>query len=455
MKKPQFEFKKYSIDEAYEFVDIYKEAAKSFSSDSGMDVSSFLNLLDEIKRSFVDGKKFKSFPRKQDKALDYLIDLRIFLEKEREALASRFSKAKAKIGTKLAQERQEINNLINHERDLVRVKSLISHFEDAHVYPNINLVNDLKKHNLENTYDRNYFYKSYRNIISERIARLEGNQPIIFPDIAQLFTIIETDKILIENGLLDYGIYEVTRSNHRNIRNGTYFYSFDKQDNLLVMAPPFKFLNFDGSKYIVFDAKLYKSNKVISIPKTDILSFKLYGTELMQSSVSTNRRPNEVEVLSPTTNMPYQRPSISGTFFSSLLFGSAFTILNGVGKQMHQQTNVLGNKLDGLRNKMDEVVSAINNISITTDHKIIDTSRVQIVLTDRRDLEIDGIHIFYDLNRMYPNLDKASESSTKQIEQPKGSSPSLAKEILELKQLLDQGIIDEEEFKSLKKKLIN
>jgi len=116
---------------------------------------------------------------------------------------------------------------------------------------------------------------------------------------------------------------------------------------------------------------------------------------------------------------------------------------------------VLGNKLDNLGDKLDDVVQAINGISISTDHQIIDTSRVQIILTKRRDLEIDGVNIYYDLNRVYPNL--GTEGSVKQSQI--GSTPiaqpiSMTDEIMKLKQMFDEGLIDEEEFKAMKKKLI-
>ena len=77
-------------------------------------------------------------------------------------------------------------------------------------------------------------------------------------------------------------------------------------------------------------------------------------------------------------------------------------------------------ELDNLGDKLDDVVKAINSISISTDHQIIDTSRVQIVLSNRRDLEIDGVNIYYDLNRVYPNL--SSEGSVKQSQIESASS---------------------------------
>ena len=305
-------------------------------------------------------------------------------------------------------------------------------------------------------YGRDYFLNEYKKIISSRTANVGSENLIFYPDIAQYFTIIETDKILIENGMKDYGLYEITRSSHPEVNKGINFYSFDDDDNLLMMAPPYRVMGHNKSQYIIFDATLYESNKVVRIPKSEILSYKLYGTELMQSTVSTNARPNEVQVSDNNVSNAYERPSITGTFFSSLLFGSTYTLLNGVGKALHNQTNMLGDKLDNLGGKLDKVVEAINSISITTDHKIIDTSRVQIVLTNRRDLEIDGINIFYDLNRVYPNLNALKNPSIKEVEHKSNSesSSNIADEVLKLKQLLDQGVIDEEEFKAMKKKLI-
>ena len=112
-------------------------------------------------------------------------------------------------------------------------------------------------------------------------------------------------------------------------------------------------------------------------------------------------------------------------------------------------------ELDNLGDKLDDVVQAINSISISTDHQIIDASRVQIVLSNRRDLEIDGVNIYYDLNRVYPNL--SSDGSVREsqvISASSEASSNMADEIRKLKQLLDEGLIDEEEFKAMKKKLI-
>lgn len=293
-----------------------------------------------------------------------------------------------------------------------------------------------------------------QKIESRDVYRNESDS-LLYPEVIQYYTILETDKILLERGMKDYSMYQVTRSNHNGIDVGSYFYSFDEYDNLLMTTFPFQQADLKQGTYIVFDSELYRSGEVIVIPKEEILSYKLYGTEMMQSSVTTNSKSEVMDARTSNDLVTYKSPSIVGTFFSSMLFGSAYTILNGVGKQMYQQTNVLGNKLDGLSDQLNRVVDAINNISITTNHKIIDTSRVQIILTNKRDLEIDGISIFYDLNRIFPGLDNQKESPPKQIEQTyKSSSPSLAEEVLALKQLLDQGIIDDEEFKAMKKKLL-
>ena len=323
-------------------------------------------------------------------------------------------------------------------------------------YPEI----DLSLQRIKSFDIRNQLLALYRELVTSRKAHFFRNRDydlngIMYPEIIQYFTIIETDKILIENGMRDYGLYEISRSTHGVIDLGEYFYAFDESDNLLMLKPPYRHLSTDTGNYIVFDSQLYQKNEVIVIPKSEIVSYKLYGTELMQSTVRTNQRDNIVEASNDVSNPQYRSPSIIGTALSGFLFGSAYTILNGVGKAMHQQTNVLGNKLDNLGDKLDDVVHAINSISISTDHQIIDTSRVQIILTNRRDLEIDGVNIYYDLNRVYPNL--GTEGSVKQSQigsMPIAQPISMTDEIMKLKQMFDDGIIDEEEFKAMKKKLI-
>lgn len=302
---------------------------------------------------------------------------------------------------------------------------------------------------------KDFIASEYKKRIENRSITLNSDGILLFPEIAQYYSIIEIDKILLENGLDNYGIYEVTRSNHPDISNGTKFYSFNENDDLVIMDSPYKIADFDGAKYLLFESLEYKSSKIITIPKNEIVSYKLYGSELMQSTVSTNYRPNEADLVSQSSNGEYLKPSITGTLFSTFIFGSTYTILNGVGKLLNQQTNLLGNKLDGIQSSVDKVIEAINSISITTNHKIIDTSRVQIILTDRRDLEIDGINIYYDLNRVYPNIDNKSGRRIEEIDSKSSSSLNVADELLKLKQLHDQGVIDDEEFKVLKSKLLS
>ena len=449
MKKPRFEFSDYTIKEINELLELYERSANEDESNSIIDLAPFFEQLKMIKDSLISGKNFKPFPKLSFNAKKYCIDLYNHIEKLREELATKKSVAISKQNKSLKIQ-QEL------ESKFTKLDSNFKKLEESSVYPEYVGQSDVINHFFrKNNINRDYFYNKYKTIISDRTASLENEKLIFYPEIAQYFTIIETDKILLENGMNDYGLYEVTRSNHPQITKGIHFYSFDDADNLLILGAPYQVLTSNHSQYIVFDSRLYDTNKLVRIPKSEILSFKLYGTELMQSTVSTNTRPSELKVFESQLSEKYQRPSITGTFFSALLFGSTYTLLNGVGKSLHNQTNVLGNKLDSLGGQLDRVVEAINNISITTDHKIIDTSRVQIVLSNRRDLEIDGINIFYDLNRVYPNLDKPSNDSVPKLEEKAPSSTNMADEVLKLKQLLDQGIIDEEEFKAMKKKLIN
>jgi hypothetical protein len=341
---------------------------------------------------------------------------------------------------------KRVNDLYNQMNDFI---------SDG-FYPVIDIIEPTEELLLQNRIE---VAANYENLVSSRKSRLRSNDfdpnNIPFPDIIQYYTIIETDKILIENGLIEYSINEVSRSSHPSIGIGEYFYCFDDAGDLLMYKVPYRHVSTRKGNYIFLDSELYNKNEVIVIPKSEIISFKLYGTELMQSTVRTNSLSRDTEQRVFTSQSGYQPPSIVGTALSAILFGSTYTILKGVGKSIHQQTNVLGNRLNNLEGKMDDIVDAINSISISTDHQIIDTSRVQIVLSERRDLEIDGVNIYYDLNRVYPEKVNKSFSATTQIEsQETGSQISMTDEIMKLKKMLDDGIIDEEEFKSIKKKLI-
>ena len=449
MKKPKFEFKNFNVDELYELLELYRSTAVTDKSNSVLDLNPFLEELDLLKESIENGKKYKPFPKFSFNARSYCINMYNHLERVREDFATKKSRAISK-----QNKSDKIRNEL--ESSLEKLESNFEHLKLSSVYPEkIGQMDLVNKYLREKNLDRDYFLNEYKKIISSRTANVGSENLIFYPDIAQYFTIIETDKILIENGMKDYGLYEITRSSHPEVNKGINFYSFDDDDNLLMMAPPYRVMGHNKSQYIIFDATLYESNKVVRIPKSEILSYKLYGTELMQSTVSTNARPNEVQVSDNNVSNAYERPSITGTFFSSLLFGSTYTLLNGVGKALHNQTNMLGDKLDNLGGKLDKVVEAINSISITTDHKIIDTSRVQIVLTNRRDLEIDGINIFYDLNRVYPNFEVSKIDSAPRIEGDRPYKANMTEEVLKLKDLFDQGVIDEEEFKAMKKKLIS
>jgi hypothetical protein len=355
---------------------------------------------------------------------------------------------------------QYIIDAKNQDNELIFQKEFDTQFIknlEKGYYPIIDITESSKEFWLQS---RNQVIPLYSALVKSGNSRFESNDidsdKIPFPEIIQYFTIIETDKILLKKGLSDYSINEVSRSTHPNIGPGEYFYAFDDSDNLLMINAPYRHVSTSKGNYIFFDSDLYNKSEVIVIPKSEIISFKLYGTELMQSSVKTNKVERDVEQRTVSSQSDYQSPSIIGTALSAFLFGSAYTILKGVGKAVHQQTNVLGNKLENLGDKMEDIVDAINSISISTDHQIIDTSRVQIVLSNRRDLEIDGINIYYDLNRMYPELGNDS-SKAKTLSESQGSvkQTSMTDEIMKLKTMLDDGIIDEEEFKEMKKKFIS
>ncbi len=334
--------------------------------------------------------------------------------------------------------------LINNRSQYLREVDEINRLKINSSYP----TNSISNYDLIENY--------YKDVIESRKGHFDELE-IIEPKIAQYFTLIETDKILLELGMEDYSINQISRSNHPSVEEGLYFYSFDSDDNLLFYKPPYYEINNTTGTYIVFDSTIYKKNKVIKISKEEIVDFKLYGTEMMQTTTHTNNRSTEMNNNNQFVPVDYSRPSITGTFFSSLLFGSSYTILNGVGKALHHQTNILGNEIASLKKNVESVINAIDAISISSEHKIIDTSRVQLILSDKRDLQIEGISIYYDLNRIYSLKNKKMTHQVPLQSHKENLMPTnnLSDEILKLKGMLDEGIIDEKEFKQLKKAIID
>ena len=341
------------------------------------------------------------------------------------------------------------------------------------------------------------FLKYTESIIEKRVA--SGNIEPRYAKFAQYATLLETDKIMVELEANDYNIVYVKRSTNKNIPVGMYFYATD-DTSFKFFHPPYNlhviingFLYTDSevqliengiepedseSRFLIFDEEAYQKtiNDIKVIDHNKIIKFDLFGTELMQSTVFNTSSVNKSETQKPieTKNINIQdikRPGLLGTVLSQLMFGTSYTVLKGASQMMSAVTSRLdsvGGKLDETNLRLEQldasvlkVVDAINNISIQTTHEIIDTRSVQIVFEDKSDIELEGISIYYDLNRYLGSDDKknSKDSSQKNNSKEQISNESITQEeaserIKKFKSMQEEGLIDEDEYKEMKKDVL-
>jgi hypothetical protein len=276
----------------------------------------------------------------------------------------------------------------------------------------------------------------------------------------QYLTIIETDKIMMELGAQDYKIAYLKRSTNDNFREGMYLYNITN-DNFTLYEPPYKLYTFDNNtNYLIFNVDSYQSmiNNIKVIQNNNIVDFNLFGTELMQSTVFNESVNKDITVghesnIKTVMSSEIKEPGLVGTIMSQLIFGTSYTVLKGVSKMAGKVTKQLSNiseKIDKLDDSVLKVVDAINNISIQTKHEIKDTRAVQIVFSDKSDVIIEGVEIYYDLNRFLGDLKKVNTEKDKYLV----NDNDVSSKIKEYKKMLDDGIINQEEFQALKNKLL-
>lgn len=242
---------------------------------------------------------------------------------------------------------------------------------------------------------------------------------LFYTNLINSYSIIETDKIMQEIGLQDYSIVEITRTTHSKLKSNTYFYKIDSNlDLILVQKPYIELINNDGEPYIAFDKKTYEDsiNNIIRITNKDIKDFQFFGTELVESTVFS--------ASDKSTNVA--KPKIIGTMFSEFLFGTSYAILKGISNMMKTIN--------------------YNQLNISTNHQIRDTRVVQVILNDLTDIEMKGIAIYYDFNRKMGNVKNKEQIFI----ETKDSKPDYINELRELKMLLDEGILTEDEFNEKK-----
>jgi hypothetical protein len=232
-------------------------------------------------------------------------------------------------------------------------------------------------------------------------------------------------------------------------------------DNFTLYEPPYKLYTFDNNtNYLIFNVDSYQSmiNNIKVIQNNNIVDFNLFGTELMQSTVFNESVNKDVTVghesnIKTVMSSEIKEPGLVGTIMSQLIFGTSYTVLKGVSKMVGKVSNQLSNiseKIDKLDDSVLKVVDAINNISIQTKHEIKDTRAAQIVFSDKTDVIIEGVEIYYDLNRFLGDLKKVNTEKDKYLV----NDNDVSSKIKEYKKMLDDGIINQEEFQALKNKLL-
>ena len=309
----------------------------------------------------------------------------------------------------------------------------------------------------EENYEPN-FLVYIEELINNRKAHGEIERR--YSQFIQYLTIIETDKIMMELGAQDYKIAYLKRSTNDNFREGMYLYTITN-DNFTLYEPPYKLYTFDNnSNYLIFNVDSYQSmiNNIKVIQNNNIVDFNLFGTELMQSTVFNESVNKDVTVghesnIKTVMSSEIKEPGLVGTIMSQLIFGTSYTVLKGVSKMAGKVTKQLSNiseKIDKLDDSVLKVVDAINNISIQTKHEIKDTRAAQIVFSDKTDVIIEGVEIYYDLNRFLGDLKKVNTEKDKYLV----NDNDVSSKIKEYKKMLDDGIINQEEFQALKNKLL-
>lgn len=244
------------------------------------------------------------------------------------------------------------------------------------------------------------------------------------------------NQILSEQGINEFSLVEITRSTNPKLPIGPYIYEISNEGRIILLRPPLKIIiDENGNAYSLFDKEAYEDSleNILVIQSNEIKDFQLFGTEMMINKVETI----EPELLKDTIDSP----KLLGTAFRELFFGSAYANLVGMSSMMQQlNQNLMSNK-----------------VSIHTISEIKDTRIVQVVFTDKTDVEFSGISIYYDFNRKMGNIkNKETQSldSKKELNINLNEKEDGLSKLKEYKLMLEEGLIDEDEFKDLKKKIL-
>jgi hypothetical protein len=141
-----------------------------------------------------------------------------------------------------------------------------------------------------------------------------------------------------------------------------------------------------------------------------------------------------------TPYRPSEEVSLYGTMINEYFFGSSFAILDGMSKMMKS----VFQKLESLR------------VTVQTIHEIKDTRSVQVLLSDQTDIELKGIAIYYDFNRIMGRSKNKIDNAPLpfEIKPIAEKSNNRVEEIARIQTMLEKKLITEEEYLELKKDIL-
>lgn len=245
---------------------------------------------------------------------------------------------------------------------------------------------------------------------------------------------IQENSIIIANefatsfGFEDFSITKVRNSTFDEVIESDYFYCFDENNSLHLLEIPLKNLKiylkastYGDYKYTtktwnikeikVFDYEKSKLIKPIVILEKDIKDFEVTG----------------IQVSSINSSSSILKPSIFNTIASEILFGSSFTILNGLSKNL-----------------------------LNINSKIEDLRSVQLILNNKKDVNFLGISIYYDFKRIFGGVKNKEKTNINQLNNEENIeiSSTIKSRLIELKSMFDDGLITIDEFNQKKKQLL-
>lgn len=282
----------------------------------------------------------------------------------------------------------ETSSKIDYPKKIIYVKSAeaFKYGIEKRVFKN---PQNVKQNLLMHKYSDNYTILSYGPLLNES-------------SLAALSAYAE------ENNFTDYSFVDITRSTNPKIQPGSYLYTFDKNGNLsLLSAPIYTTKDININVFTLYDSD--RESKKVLIKFTDIKDFQYFGTQLVESTVSS-AGPKTVGIIN--------------TGLSEIFFGSSYTILKGLSK-----------------------------LAVGTSHEIKDLRVVQLILADKSDIEFMGISIYYELNRRMGNVKNKESENTK--ESPQKKDTDYLTELKTLKELYDSEILTKEEFEKKKKQILD